>query len=257
MAAISRPPTRRSTSSGSRSAPSRATAARHGVRLAREPRIVDAGAAPDPVGGLAAVERVKDRRRDGRVGDAHLAEAEEVDAARHRLHAVGDGRRAGLFVEGVLRDDVRGRLVERELEDLQAEVVGDADLVDCRAAGGEVRHHLLRDRLRKGGDAARGDAVIGGEDGDERARDRRLGASPCQAATHSAISSSRPRLPAGLVEHRVARAHGGRGGLVRAGQIGDEAPDVVERQAGRGSLHGRSARICRRIEGSRDRPAGL
>ena len=142
IAAISRPPSRRSTSSGSRFDADPRDGRGDRVRLAREPGVVHAGAAPDPVVGRAAIERVEDRRRDGRVGDPHLAEAEEVDAARDRLHAVGDRRRAGSFVEGVLRDDVRGRLVERQLEDLQAESVGVADLVDGGAAGGEVRHHL-------------------------------------------------------------------------------------------------------------------
>ena len=235
IAAISRPPSRRSTSSGS---PLGADAARPPRPTASAFRFSPASSTPVPrptqSAGRAAVERVKDRRRDGRVGDPHLAEAEEVDAAGHRLHAVGDRRRAGLFVEGVLDDDVRRRLVERQLEDFQAEPVGVADLVDRRAAGGEVRHHLPRHRLREGGDAARGDAVVGGEDGDQRARPSPAVARPCQAATHAAISSSRPRLPAGLVSTASRARDRRRRGLVRAGQVGEQAPDVVEGQAGRG-----------------------
>ena len=212
---------------------------------------------PTQSAGLAAIERVEDRRRDGRVGDPHLAEAEQVDAAGHRLHAVGDRRRAGFFVERVLDDDVRRRLVERELEDLQPEVVGLAELVDRRAAGGEIRHHLPRDRLR---DRPRRRAR---RCRDWRRRPRRAGASspacarPCQAATHAAISSSRPRLPAGLVSTASRARDRRRGSLVRAGQIVDEPPDVVEGQAGRGALHRRSAREIAAVEGSRGRSAGL
>ena len=92
------------------------------VCLPLQPGVVDARAATDPVVGRTAIERMEDRRRHRRVGDPHLTKAEEIDAASHRLHAVGDRRRAGSFVEGVLRDNVGGRLVERQLEHLQAQV---------------------------------------------------------------------------------------------------------------------------------------
>ena len=67
----------------------------HGSDLAREAVVVDAGAAPDPVRGLAAVKRGVDRRRDRGVADAHLADAEEIGAAGDRLHAEGHGGDAG------------------------------------------------------------------------------------------------------------------------------------------------------------------
>ena len=40
--------------------------------------------------------------------------------------------------------DVAGRHVEREVEDLEADVEGGADLVDRGAAGREVLQHLAR-----------------------------------------------------------------------------------------------------------------
>ena len=42
-----------------------------------------------------------------------------------------------------LLGDVAGRKVERQIEDLQAEIIGCADLVDRRAASREILHHLL------------------------------------------------------------------------------------------------------------------
>ena len=71
----------------------------HRVGLALQARVVDAGAAADPVLRLAAVERVIDRRRRRRVADAHLAEHEQVRLGGERLHAEGHRRRAGLLVE--------------------------------------------------------------------------------------------------------------------------------------------------------------
>ena len=44
--------------------------------------------------GRAAEQRGEDRGGDRGVADPHLADAEEVDAARHRLHAEGHGRGA-------------------------------------------------------------------------------------------------------------------------------------------------------------------
>ncbi len=38
--------------------------------------------------------------------------------------------------------DIAGWVIEREVEDLQAEVMRDADLVDRGATGGKVFHHL-------------------------------------------------------------------------------------------------------------------
>ena len=116
----------------------------HRVGLALEALVVDAGAAADPILRLAAVERVIDRRRDRRVADAHFAEHEQVGLGGERLHAEGHRRRAGLLVERRLLGDVAGRLLEREFVDLEREVEGLADLVDRRAAGGEIRHHRLR-----------------------------------------------------------------------------------------------------------------
>jgi hypothetical protein len=85
--------------------------------------------------GIAAIERRIDRRRRGGVADAHLAEAEQVGAADERFHAEGHGGDAGALVERVGLREVASRQVEREVEDLEAEIIGRADLVDRGAAG--------------------------------------------------------------------------------------------------------------------------
>ena len=83
-----------------------------------------------------------DRRGDRGVADAHFADAEEVGAARDRLHAIGHCRGAFGFVEGGSLGDVAGRIFEGQFEDLEAEIEGLADLVDGGAAGLEIGHHL-------------------------------------------------------------------------------------------------------------------
>ena len=145
----------------------------HGVGLALEPRVVDARAAADPILRLAAVERMIDRGRDGRVADAHFAQAQQIGLRGERLHAEGHRRRAGLFVERRFLRDVAGRLLEREFENFQRNVEGLADLVDRRAAAGEIGDHRLRRRWRKRRNALGDDAVVAGENRDQRRVDVR------------------------------------------------------------------------------------
>ena len=91
---------------------------RHGVALALQALVVDAGAAPDPVLRLAAPQAMIDGRGDRRVADAHFAKAEQVGARGERLHAEGHRRRAALFIERRALRDVAGRHFQREFEDL-------------------------------------------------------------------------------------------------------------------------------------------
>ena len=75
----------------------------------------------------------------------------KIDAARHRFHPVGHGRRAFGFLERCIFGDVAGRDLERQLEHLEPEIEGLAQLVDGGPAAAEVRHHLPGDVRRKGG----------------------------------------------------------------------------------------------------------
>ena len=102
----------------------------------------------------------------------------QIGAGGERLHAERHRRRAGPFVERRLTGDVAGRPLERQLEHAQRNVEGLADLIDRRAAGGEIGDHRLGDRGRIGRDAVGDDAVIAGEDGDQRRIDMGRAALP-------------------------------------------------------------------------------
>ena len=65
---------------------------------------------------------------------------------------------------GLLFREIAGRRVELQRDHAQAGADRLADLIDGSAAAFEIRHHLGGDRGRIGGDAARRDAVIAGED---------------------------------------------------------------------------------------------
>ena len=82
---------------------------------------------------------------------------------RHRFHAGDEGRQAFLLAHSGGAGDVGGRLVQIQRHDFQGDGVAAGDLIDGRAAGGEVGDHLARDFNRIGGDAAQRHAVIGGE----------------------------------------------------------------------------------------------
>jgi hypothetical protein len=149
--------------------------------------------------------------------------------------AEGHGPGATGFVHRRLDRDVPGGDLEREVEHLEAEVVGGADLVDGGSPPGEVRDHLFGHRRGIGGHAAGGDAVIAGEDGDHRAVDRGgrpalPGGEPLHDLLQAAERAGR------LGEHRVPRLHGRDGGEVGSGHAPHEGPDIVEGN-GRGRVH--------------------
>jgi hypothetical protein len=83
-----------------------------------------------------------------------------------------------LFVHGGFNRDIGGRHFERQVEDLQAEIIGDADLVDRSTAGREVFHHLSRHRGRKRRDALLDHTVIARKDRHQRPRHRGDAAGP-------------------------------------------------------------------------------
>ncbi len=205
----------------------------HRVGLAPQALVVDARAAADPIPGCAAEQRVIDRRRRRRVADAHLAQHEQVGLGGERLHAEGDRRRAGLLVERRLLGDVAGRLVERQFVDFERDVEGLADLIDRRAAGREIRHHRLRDRRRIGGDALRDDAMIAGEDRDQRMIDMRAGRSlPARQPFGDLLEP--PERARGLGQLRLALARRRTRRLVRFRHFGEESADIVEGAGGGG-----------------------
>ena len=124
----------------------------------------DAGTRAGPYRRVAAEQRHAQGRRDGRVGDPHLADRQRINARLDRHHAVGDRAGAFLFTHRRPFDDIAGRRLEVHLVDPQIGVEGAAQLVDRGAADDEVLHHLRGDRGRIGRDAARRDTVIAGKD---------------------------------------------------------------------------------------------
>ncbi len=139
------------------------------MSLEGDARLINAGAASNPVLRRAAEESVAKRRSAGGVGDSHLAQGHDVESVLDRHHAVGHGARAVLLAHRRALREVLRRLVERHLVDAQVGVGEAGKLVHRRPAGDEVLHHLRRHLRRIGGDAARGDAVVAGEDRDARA----------------------------------------------------------------------------------------
>ena len=176
----------------------------------------------------AAVEAVIDRGRDRGVADAHLAEAQQVGAARDRLHAEGDGGRAAGLVHRGLARDVERRHFEREFEDLEPEAGLRADLVDGRAAGREIRHHGGRHRGRIGRHAARRHAVIAGKHRNERTVDRGLGRALDGAEPDRQVFQAAERARR-LGKIEIARPYRLRGRFVEGGHLRHQGANVVER----------------------------
>jgi hypothetical protein len=131
--------------------------------FALEAGVVDPGAATGPARSAAAEQCGGKRRCRGRVADAHLAETNEISGRRHRVVAGGDGFEELALPHGRRRREVRGRPVEGERQHAQVRAGRAGELIDCRAAGGEVRDHLAGHGRRIGRHALRGDAMVAGE----------------------------------------------------------------------------------------------
>ena len=124
-------------------------------------------------------------------------------------------------------DDVGGRLVEVHLVDPQIGVDDLAELVHRRAAGDEVLHHLRRHRRRIGRDAARGDAVIAGEDAGARMIEpRRVAALPGGEPMRQFLQA--PERAGRLGELALAQHRRGAGLEIGAGQMRHQRADLVQ-----------------------------
>ncbi len=118
--------------------------------LARQHLAFSAGARTDPVDRRSAIERVEDRRCNGCVADAHFTDAQKIGATGDRLHAERHRRSTGALVHRRFDRDGFGLHFQRKVEDRQAEVIGNADLVDRRRRRRRgIFHHLRRHRGRE------------------------------------------------------------------------------------------------------------
>ena len=138
MAASSSPPTPRSSveriARGDRAAMARQRLVDHGD-LVRQRRALTPVPGPAQSAPLPPNSAGAQRRRGGGVGDAHLAEAQHVDAGLGRHHAVGHGVGA-CAPRSSPAPAVKSSVgcVEVELVDAQIGVDGAGELVDRGAA---------------------------------------------------------------------------------------------------------------------------
>ncbi|ENN89287.1 hypothetical protein RHSP_29741 [Rhizobium freirei PRF 81] len=201
-----------------------------GGNLALQHLALGAGSRSDPVLCLTAIKRVMDGGGDRGVADAHFADAEQIRAAGDRLHAEGHGRSAVTLAERRLFGDVGSRKIERQIEDLETEVVGDADLVDRSSAGSEILHHLLRDGQRERRNSLLGDAVIAGEDRNQRPGHGRRAAGPGGKPEGDLFETAERAGRFGELRVALARRHERAG--VWAWKVAQQRAEIVEWQAG-------------------------
>ncbi len=165
--------------------------------------------------------------RDCRIADAHFAEAQKIDMSGDGLHPESERRRGLLFFQGRGLANVPCRNVERQIENLQAEPMGRADLVDRGASGAKIVHHGAGDRGRIGRHDFLHDTVIAGEHRDERPIDRRLRL-PLPSSQEPGDFLEPAERPRRLGQFRLARVNRLLGRLRRLGQGGNEIADRVK-----------------------------
>ena len=169
--------------------------------------------------------RAERRRRRG-IGDAHLTDREQVAVRRHGSISDVDGGKKFVGVHRRRDGEIAGRPFQFDRHHAQFGAAEAGDLVDGRAAAGEIRHHLRGDRLRIGGDAARRDAVIAGKN-----RDRDL-LEPWHFAPLPARQPYRKLFETAETSRRFGQRllpkGGGRSGVpVAGGQVATERADFV------------------------------
>ena len=201
----------------------RRDARRHRRRLGREPRVVDARAAPGPVFRRAAVKRVGQCRRRGGVADAHLARHQQVRNARRppaQPAASASAKPAASIAGPVVKSTVG--LSSAIATTSSRAPASSGQLVDRRAARLEIRHHLHRDVGGKRADAAGGHAVISGEHRDLGRGDPRLRVAAPGAIPDREILQP-PERARRLGQLRVARLSRAARGVVRGGSARQRA----------------------------------
>ena len=198
-------------------------------------RLMPAASTPVPgpthSAGRAAEKSAGERRRDGRIADAHLADAQKVGRIGDRFHSVGHGGGAFGLVERRFLGNVAGRNLQRQFEYLQPEAEGLAKLVDGGAAIAEVRHHLCGDRLREGRHILLHDPVVAGEDdGDRIVEARRVPTLPAGQPLDDLLEPA--QRAQGLGQRGIAPARRVDRHLVQPRHVAHQVADVVERQGG-------------------------
>lgn len=202
----------------------------HGLDLACQKLALRTGAGANPFFRRAAVESEIDCGGNRGVADTHFTDAEQIRATGNGFHAEGHGGRAIALGKGRFAGNVTGRIIEREVKDLEAEIIRDADLVDRGTAGGEIRHHLLGNVRRIRCHALTGNAMISGKDRNQRPGDG--GRAACPGGKPEGDFFQPTKRARRLCQLRVAVPRGCKRNRVRARQILDQRAKIIKRQTG-------------------------
>ena len=126
-------------------------------------RAGNAGSGTGPFAAAAAVKPGAHRRRRRSVGDAHLAQAEHVEAVFCRRHATSEGGQECRLVHGWAGGEIGRRRFQVKRLDRQGDIESPAKLIDGGTAGRKIGDHLRRHVCRKGRNAMRRDTMIASE----------------------------------------------------------------------------------------------
>jgi hypothetical protein len=207
--------------------------------LRGQTRVIDAGAAPGPILGRTAIERMGNRCGHCGVADPHFARDQQISVGVHGVPARGQRFAESLRVHGGTLSEVSGGSVERDGHHVEPRARQVGQLVDCSPARLEVRHHLRGDIGRKRADAAGRYAMISGKDRNLRRNDPRPGV-PAPGAVPDGKRLQPAQRARGFRQLPVARFGPGAGELMGT-RSGAEHADEVRRSAGDG--HGHCAQL--------------
>ena len=207
----------------------------HGGNFARQAPVIDSRSPANPIFRRTPIERVINGCRNGRIADAHFAKTQKIDISRRGFHPKGKGRGSFLLFQSRGFGNVLCGHLEGQVEDLQADPIGRAYLIDGGTTGGEIVFHRACDRGRIGRDAIFDDTVIGRENRDKRPVDRWGGlALPRRQESDDVLKPAQRARRFG--QHCLALMHGQPGGLRRRGHEGNQFANGVRKVPGR-ALH--------------------
>ena len=206
------------------------------------------------MGRIAAVKSGIDGGCNRRVADAHFADGNQIMPAANRFHAERHGTDAGFLIHRGFNRDIAGGQIKRQIEGLETDIEGFANLVDGRTAAAEIIEHLLRDAGRIGRNASCRDAVIASEYRDERTHD---------GGTGFALPGCEPfddffqtaKAAGWLGEKLITRADSFHRNEIGFRHFGNQAANIIERQRGGG--HGNTHQNGSNVSASLDALSGF
>ncbi len=205
----------------------------HHPRLVCKPRVVNAGAAPNPIRGRAAIERHRDGGGAGGVADAHFAHHQQIGRRINRVPAGGKGRNGFGLAHRRGFGEIGGGAIQFKCMHIQPGAKGARKLVDRRPAMLEIGHHLGGDFGRKGGYPLGGNAVIARKNNDLRVLEGWAPiAAPARIPDRQILEPA--QRAAWLGQLSVARLGAGARGGIGAGQRRQKGAEIGKRGKGGG-----------------------